>query len=155
MLHPTNNAGDEDILNVTFGTLNNTSTCSTTAGGPGSIQGRYSNYTTTVLAPTVTAGAIVPISVQVTTCGGNYSNWTNVYIDWNRNGNFDANEQAYTSSSSTSGAHFETGNITIPLTATAGVTRMRVFVVEFGSASSSPNATYGYGETEDYIINVH
>ena len=31
---------------------------------------------------------------------------------------------------------------------------MRVLFVEFGSSLSSPNATYGYGETENYIINV-
>ena len=77
-----------------------------------------------------------------------------MYIDWNRNGNFDANEQAYTSAATTNGPHLESGNISIPLTASAGVTRMRVFVVEFGSASSSPNSTYSWGETEDYIINV-
>ncbi|MFN8246396.1 MAG: GEVED domain-containing protein [Ferruginibacter sp.] len=145
---------DEEILNVTFGTINNTSTCATTAAGPGSIQNRYSNYTTTVAAPTVTAGTTVPISIQVGTCGSNFSNWTNVYIDWDRSGTFDAGEQAYTSAASTSGPHLETGNITIPLTVTPGVTRMRVYVVEFGSASSSPNTTYTYGETEDYIINL-
>ncbi|MGQ0738507.1 MAG: Kelch repeat-containing protein, partial [Bacteroidota bacterium] len=35
-------AADEDIFNVTFGTINNSSTCATIAPGPGSIQNRYS-----------------------------------------------------------------------------------------------------------------
>ena len=140
--------GDEDILNVTFGTLNSTSTCS-------SGNNLYTDNTS-LTPPTFNTGDTVPISIQIGTCGTfNYSNFTNVFIDYNRDGVFDATtERVYSSLASTSGAHFETGNITIPSSASAGVTRMRVMNVEYGSATSSPSTSYSYGETEDYNINI-
>ena len=64
---------DEDIFRVSFGTLNNISTCAST-GGTGSILNRYSNFTATVAAPSVIAGNYVSFTVQAGTCGGNYSN---------------------------------------------------------------------------------
>ena len=143
---------DEEILNVTFGSINNSSTCTTTGGGS-SILNEYSDFTS-LTPPTITAGTIVPISVQVGTCGGNYSNYTNVYIDYNRNGLFEASEHAYQSTASVSGPHLETGSITIPANALGGVTRMRVYVIEGGSATSSPEANYTWGETEDYDVNI-
>lgn len=138
---------DEEILNVTFGPINNTSTCT-------SSNNLYSDFTS-LPAPTFTAGTTIPLSVEIGTCLGNWSNFTNVFIDYNRDGVFDATtERVYSSPASTNGPHFETGSITIPLTATPGVTRMRVMNVEFGSASSLPTGTYFYGETEDYNINI-
>ncbi len=138
---------DEEILNVTFGTINNTSTCA-------SSNNLYSDFTS-LPAPTFTAGTTIPLSVQIGTCLGNWSNFTNVFIDYNRDGVFNTtSERVYSSTASTNGPHFEVGSITIPLTATPGVTRMRVMNVEFGSASSSPTGTYTYGETEDYNINI-
>jgi len=47
---------DEEIFNVTLGTLNNTSVCSSVAPGPGSVNSSYNNYTTSVAAPVLTAG---------------------------------------------------------------------------------------------------
>ena len=142
------NVADEEILNVTFGTLNATSTC--TSGN-----NLYTDNTS-LTPPTFNAGTTVPISIQVGTCGTfSYSNFTNVFIDYNRDGVFDATtERVYSSAASTTGAHLETGSITIPLTATPGVTRMRVMNVEFGSATNLPTGTYFYGETEDYNINI-
>jgi hypothetical protein len=145
-------ATDEDIYNVTFGTLNNSSTCSTT-GGAGSIQSKYSNYTG-VAAPNVQQASTVAFSVQVGTCGGDYSNACAIWIDYNQDGDFaDAGEDVYASPSSTSGAHTETGNITIPMTALTGNTRMRIICQET-PVSSDPCETYEYGETEDYLINI-
>ncbi len=147
--------GDEEILNVTLGTLNNSSTCATTAPGSGSVNQRYSNYST--LAPTVLyTGATNPLSVQVGTCGGNYGNWTKVYIDYNHDGSFTGvGEEVYSSTTYTTGPHFEIGSITIPSTATTGVTGMRVINVETTSSLSvNPCGTYGWGETEDYLIDI-
>jgi hypothetical protein len=142
--------GDEDIFNVTFGTLNNTSTCA-------SSNEKYSDFTT-VAAPTINTGTIVPISIEIGACfafGFYYDNFTNVFIDYNRDGVFDATtERVYSSSGSPYGPHIETGNITIPATATPGVTRMRVMNVEYGSDTDLPTGTYSYGETEDYNINI-
>ena len=63
---------DEDIFNVTFGTLNNTSSCASTAPGPGSINQKYSNYTGAVAAPAVNIGSTYNYGVTVGTCGGWY-----------------------------------------------------------------------------------
>jgi len=151
--------GDEDILNVTFGALNNSSTCATTGTGPGSVLNMYSNYTSGVGAPatpTVVQGNAVPFSVQIGTCGSNYGNMVKIFIDWNQNGLLtDVGEEVYVSPTSTSGPHTETGTVIVPLTAATGATLMRVVNVETTSALSiSPCGTYGWGETEDYLINV-
>lgn len=146
--------GDEEILNVSIGTLNNSSTCSTT-GGAGSIQNQYSNYTSlpaTNLAQTVSYG----LNVQIGTCGGNYNNMTKVYIDYNHNGLFsDPGEEVYASAAATVGPHNEIGTVLIPLTATTGITRMRVINVETTVIGNiTPCGTYTWGETEDYFVNI-
>ncbi|MDH4473186.1 MAG: GEVED domain-containing protein, partial [Fluviicola sp.] len=145
---------DEDIFNVTFGTLNNSSTCGTT-GGAGSSLNLYSNYTG-VSAPNVAQCASVAFSVQIGTCGGNYSNAVAIFIDWNADLDWaDAGETVYVSAASTSGPHTETGFINIPAGASLGNKRMRVVNVETGTPSSiTACGTYTWGETEDYLINV-
>ncbi|MFM8597315.1 MAG: GEVED domain-containing protein [Flavobacteriales bacterium] len=145
---------DEEILNVSLNTLNNTSTCTTT-GGTGSIQSQYSNYT--ALTPTIlTTGASFPLSVQIGTCGGNYNNATKVWIDYNQNGSFaDPGEEVYASAAVVSGPHIETGTITIPTTAATGNTMMRVVNVETWAVTNiNPCGNYTWGETEDYYVNI-
>jgi hypothetical protein len=148
-------SADEDIFNVTIGTLNNSSTCATT-GGAGSVLNRYSDYTTVAAVPNLAQSATYPLSVQVGTCGGNFGNSTRVFIDYNHNGLFtDAGETAYTSAASTTGPHVEGGNIIIPAGALTGNTRMRVVTVETGTPTSiTPCGSYNWGETEDYLVNI-
>lgn len=146
---------DEEILNVTLGSLNSSSTCTTT-GGPGSTLNQYSNYTATIAAPNYNVGSTYNLSVEIGTCGGNYSNSTKVFIDYNRDGDFaDAGEEVYVSSAAVAGPHIETATVTIPSTALVGVTRMRVVNVETTLPSGiTPCGTYTWGETEDYIVNI-
>ena len=142
---------DEDLLNVTFGTLNNTSICGGIGGGS-SVAFLYSDYTS-VPAPTVYAGTGVPVSISSGTCGGSYTNHGSVFIDWNRDGDFlDAGENPFIGVSS-AGPHASAGTITIPMTASPGLTMMRVVVVETSGLIAS-TGTYTWGETEDYLINV-
>ena len=85
---------DEEILNVTLSTLNNSSICGVAAPGPGSLASQYSNFTTSVAAPILAPGVFYPFSVQIGTCNGNYNNWTKAWIDFNQNGLFtDPGEQ--------------------------------------------------------------
>jgi hypothetical protein len=149
---------DEDILNVTFGSLNNTSTCSTTGTGSGSVLNMYSNYKSGAgapAAPNVTQGDAVSLSLGLGTCGGSYGNLAKVFIDWNQNGLFtDAGEEVYLSPAG-SGARTVTGSVTVPIDAVPGNTVMRVVFVETTTPSSViPCGTYSWGETEDYLINV-
>ncbi|MBK9402748.1 MAG: SprB repeat-containing protein [Bacteroidetes bacterium] len=139
---------------MTFGTLNNTSDCSTTGGGA-SVLNMYSDYTA-LPAPTVISGQSVPFSVTVGYCSGTaYGMVFAIYIDWNRDGDFaDVGETTYTSAPATAavtGTAYP-GSITVPSFASAGNTRMRVVMVEGGPAPAT--GTYTWGETEDYTINV-
>ena len=146
---------DEEILNVTLSTLNNSSTCTTT-GGPGSVQNNYSNYTTTVAAPILSPGVFYPFSVEIGTCGGTFNNWTKAWIDFNQNGQFtDPGEQIYSSTAATSGPHIESGIIGVPANAVQGITRMRVVNVETTVTTGvNPCGTYTWGETEDYFVTI-
>ncbi|HNB80584.1 MAG TPA: GEVED domain-containing protein, partial [Chitinophagaceae bacterium] len=142
---------DEDISNVTFGSLNNTSGCATLAPGPGSVVSMYSNYKT-LPATSVMQGQIVPLSVTQTSCGGTFGNITGVWIDYNHNGLFtDVGEQVMLGTY-TSGNHTDNTNVTIPFSSTPGLTVMRVVNVE--SSVVSPCGTYSWGETEDYMIDI-
>ncbi len=149
---------DEEILRVKIGTLDNSSTCSTLAPGFGSVQNKYSNYTSGIGAPApgiVIAGGTNPLTIQVGTCGGNFTNSCAVWIDLNRNGSLEASEKVYASAAGTQGPHTETGNIFIPASAALGTTLMRVVNVEtFSSANINPCGTYTWGETEDYLVTL-
>ncbi|MEJ7611582.1 MAG: hypothetical protein WKF88_10435 [Ferruginibacter sp.] len=82
---------DEDIFNVTLGTLNNTSTCASVGPGPGSVTRLYANYTSGTgapAAPNLVQGSTMPISIAVGTCGGTFGNGTAVFIDFNQDGDF-------------------------------------------------------------------
>ena len=149
-------AADEEILNVTLSTLNNSSTCGSAAPGPGSVASMYSNFTTSVAAPILSPGVVYPFSVQIGTCGGNYNNWTKAWIDFNQNGLFtDPGEMVHTSTTFINGPHIETGLVTVPTNAVQGITRMRVVNVETTvGANVNPCGTYTWGETEDYFVNI-
>jgi hypothetical protein len=148
-----NNTGDEEILNVTVGTLNNSSDCSTTGTGA-SILNKYSDYTD-VTAPVLSRTVSYPLSINVGTCGSDYESMCKVFIDLDQNGTFDANEELYVATAAVDGPHIETGSITIPVTAALGVTRMRVINVEETDPTFiTACGTYGYGETEDYLVEI-
>jgi hypothetical protein len=146
---------NEEIVNVNLGSLNNSSTCSST-GGPGSIQSQYSNYTTTVPATNLAQTATYLLNVSIGTCGTNNSNMTKVFIDYNQNGLFtDAGETVYSSTSPGVGANTINSSIIIPANALLGQTRMRVVTVQTTSASNvNPCGTYSWGETEDYLVTI-
>ena len=149
------NSSDEEILNVTVGTLNNSSTCLTT-GGTGSVLNKYSDYTTTVSPPSIGLNAVIPFSVQIGTCGTSfYKSAFKIFIDYNRNGSFaDAGESVFTSDTAT-GVFTKTGTFTVPGGLALGNTLMRVVNTETGNASTIDSCgTYGYGETEDYLVNI-
>jgi hypothetical protein len=146
---------DEDIFNVTISTLNNSSTCFST-GGPGSIPQIYSNYTNLPPTPLNKNGSY-PTSVQIGTCSAfSYNNSTFVWIDYNQNGLFSANELVYSTPTPTPGPHVESFTVFIPQNALLGTTRMRVKTIQASPPFSTPNpcGTFTWGETEDYMVNI-
>ncbi len=138
------NSADSRINNVTFAGINNSSTtaCAT-----------YTNFTS--LSANVLRSSSYTVSVTLGTCGGNYTKYGKVFIDWNKDGDFtDSGETVATSTGISATAAF-TATVTVPATASLGATRMRVVCVETSAASSvSSCGTYTYGETEDYTINI-
>ncbi len=146
---------NEEILNISIGSLNNSSTCSST-GGPGSVPSQYSNYTSTITAPNLAATATYNLSVSVGTCGTNNNNMMKVFIDYNQNGLFtDAGETIFATTTPSVGANIQNASIVIPATALAGQTRMRVVTVQTTSANNVNSCgTYSWGETEDYLVNI-
>lgn len=152
---------DEDLGNVTISQggvdiINNTSAINTLTGTIGTATGTagsFSNFT--AFGPyTLNAGQTYSFSLTSLTTGTAYNNHMRIYIDLNRNGVFtDAGECMYVAAANTLGAHTETGTFTIPASAFNGLTRMRVFCFE-GAPSAVYINTFGYGEFEDYAINM-
>jgi len=148
---------NEDITNVTFGSLNNSSTCSTTGSnnnGVNSILGQYSNFTH-IASPTVSKGQTVPLSVTTVTCGSLGVNLVKAFIDYNQNGSFaDAGEEVFVSGLAAGGST-HTSNITIPVNASTGNTIMRIVNARSSSpATVTSCSSYNFGETEDYTIYI-
>ncbi|KIC62959.1 reprolysin-like metallopeptidase [Chryseobacterium taiwanense] len=134
------NTADERIGNVSFGTINNTSTG--TAG--------YEDFTS--VSTNVTRGSAYTISVTPTWTSTKYSEAYAVYIDYNKDGDFaDSGELAWSKAGSTTSP--ATGSITIPATATLGTTRMRV-MMKYSSLPTSSCGSYTYGQVEDYTLNI-
>ena len=149
-------SNDSEISNVTVGTLNNTSDCSTAAPGTGSVLGRYGNYTGAIAAPDLDQNSNVSFDLTMTSCGASFANFFQIYIDWNRDGDFlDAGEQVYSQSASVVGNQTVSGSFFVPCDATTGITRMRVVNIEGTAATTNyAHVPYAYGETEDYCVNI-
>ncbi|MFN8283292.1 MAG: GEVED domain-containing protein [Chitinophagales bacterium] len=79
-----------------------------------------------------------------------YTEYWRIYIDFNKDGDFaDAGETIVSGSATGSGTYYAT--FSVPSTATAGSTRMRVVMSDASTATSC--GTFSYGETEDYTVN--
>jgi gliding motility-associated-like protein len=146
----------DDILNVSIGSWSNVSTCGTVAPGAGSIQNRYSNYTTQPALP-LAKSATYPVSVVTGNCGSfAYTYGVAVFIDFDKNGVFDVpSERVYANSTAASSPVAVSGSFTVPATAQTGTTGMRV-ITAYNTAGTSitPCGSYTYGETEDYLVNI-
>ena len=137
---------DDDIGNVTFGGINNTS--------PSPYNGTYSDYTN--IAPgQIAPGLSYPISIDIVFSGSfTYAGYCEVYIDYNHDGVFsEPSEIAF--GAAYTGVQTLTGTVVVPSNTYSGLTRMRVVAREYSNASSViPCGTYSWGETEDYLVNL-
>jgi hypothetical protein len=146
---------DEDFGNITFGSLNNTSTYNSLSGSIGTAAGTAGDYSDfTAFGPyTYNLGSTYTLSLSSLQGTSAYGNGFGVYIDYNKNGVFtDAGEAVYVSTVTVAGAHTETASITIPSTATPGITRLRVIVNE--GLVTGPTMPITWGEYEEYKLNL-
>ena len=131
------------ITNVSLGTIANNSglTCSGSGG--------YIAYPSTVTT-TLTAGVSSPLTV---TTGGD-TEGAAVWIDYNQNGIFENSEMVLNGYLGSNPAVYN-ANVTAPLTALNGQTRMRVRCVYNQNPSGiGPCSNTTFGETEDYTITI-
>lgn len=136
---PTTGCGLGYIGNVTIGSINNNSVCG----------GGYINYSGYVQPTDLVIGSTVPISV--TPGGIAISQSVAVWIDYNRNGLFEASEYK----SLGGGTAPLSSTIGIPVNALLGLTTMRVKSKGGATVASNASCTsYSDGETEDYIVNI-
>ncbi|WP_055447390.1 M4 family metallopeptidase [Lacinutrix mariniflava] len=132
------NTNDEYISRVQLNTINNTSGAQ-----------NYSDFTS--IATTLAKGTSYTVTVTPTWTGTKYDEAISVWIDYNDDKDFDdAGEQIGTvapNQNTTSSITF-----TVPNTASATATRMRVSM----QYNAVPTAcqSFTYGEVEDYTINI-
>jgi len=149
---------DEEILGVKLGSLNNPSNCDSVAPGPGSTLGSYSNFTSGNGAPApavLVKGGAIPFEINIGLCnsfGFSSSTTTGIWIDLNRDGQFTADERLYISPGAQDGPLTERGTISIPSSVDNGLTVMRI-VSRYGGTPQACGS-YGYGETEDYLVDI-
>ena len=132
-----NNVSDEFIDYVAIGGIANT-----TGANAG-----YGNFTN--LVGNVPYGSNT-ITYSTGFTGSAYTEFWAVWIDYNKNGTFETTEQVVSGSSSSSANLSST--FTVPTSALAGTTRMRVSM----KYNAAPTAceTFTYGEVEDYTVNI-
>jgi hypothetical protein len=147
---PSFNTRVDPITNVTFGGINNTT--------PNTITGS-ANLESFCMTGTVQQGCTTnAISVKGNT-GGNFTDYYKAYVDWDQNGVFGNNtNEIYNLGTITNStgvdAILTTGNISVPLSAVLGNTRMRVLKVSFVDIVDPCLTGNYYGQAEDYTINV-
>ena len=79
-----------------------------------------------------------------------YTEYWNVWIDFNIDGEFTSDEIVVQGSAADAGVY--TATVDIPVTATIGQTRMRVAMSDAGYSAAC--GSFRYGEVEDYTVNI-
>ena len=126
------------ITNVTVGTINHSSGCSS---------GGYADYS--ALSTSLIPGSNYTISIR----GRAYPQRASVFVDWNKDGDFDdANEVVATGVAIPDNGSPGSANFTVPVNAT-GSHRLRV-ITDYVDFYTPNNACYSgkYGEAEDYTV---
>lgn len=131
------NSSDEYIQKVELGSISNTS---------GASNG-YTDHTS--VSTNLAKNVANTITITPKWSGTTYDEGYAVFIDYNQDGDFSDNgETVFTKAASKTTP--VSGSFTVPNSATAGATRMRV-VMQYNAVPSACGS-YKYGETEDYTV---
>ncbi|MDC9722637.1 MAG: choice-of-anchor D domain-containing protein [Urechidicola sp.] len=137
---------DTSVTYVSFNTISN-------ADNEIPKDNAYEDFTN--LSTNVYRNLIHNLTVNVNT-DGLFTVYTNVWIDWNNDGDFDDAGEEYDMGSAYNVTDGSTSNsplaVTIPITAIIGSTTMRV-ATKWASYPSSCDAGFD-GEVEDYSVNI-
>jgi hypothetical protein len=129
---------------ATTGATGNLSNAST---GYGSTANGYSDY---FPSDTLTVGQGAVFSLFAHSSSSSY--WA-AWIDWNGDGNFSTAGDTVMYLTSSGSSTIST-NITVPVSASPGMTKLRLMAVYYTFGSTGPCGTGAYGEYEDYAINI-
>ncbi len=144
------NAGDEYISKVVVTPANNGTVMTSTSGAS-----TYTDYSAdnTRLVQLTKGSTGNTIAVTKAWTGATYSEAVAVWIDFNRDGTYDASEKVMTSAPSTTAT--VTSTFAVPETAYSGdkTLGMRV-IMRYNTAPTGPCASYTYGEVEDYAVKI-
>ena len=134
------------IANVTFNTINNSSTCA---------PGGYINYAATG-GQTTTLIRGNTFNLSIGTGPGNKKHGAAVWIDFNQNGSFAEAGEYFLIGNNLIANSTNTIAIAIPAGATLGTTRMRVRYGQKTIMASTMSCTMSgsFGETEDYTVTI-
>ena len=148
-------AGGDYLNDFTFANITNNA-----SGDAASDYTYYNTLTANVVADGVTT---YPISCGAGGTSSTYGQQFRIWIDYNKNGIFEASESVFSTTSPTwitgtgLNAAPATGSITIPTTAYNGITRMRVmskYSTTPSATESCSSAASSFGEYEDYNVNI-
>jgi hypothetical protein len=129
------------ITNVSFGTVNNTTTTEV---------GNYGNYTAQI--GTGYQGQLINVNITLST-GFTYG--TKIWVDWNNDYQFtDATELMYFATSSNANPVTLNASFTIPSTAAAGNYRMRIGGTDTDTGPTDACYSGSWGSFEDYTLAV-
>lgn len=132
---------DEWIERVQLATLDNTS----------GDDGGYGDYTG--VSTPLDLGGSYAITLTPGYSGPAFDEYFTVYIDLDHDGDLNGPGELVFDPGTTTDATI-TGSISVPLSATPGVTRMRVIMRFFTAADDACEDGYDYGETEDYCVEL-
>lgn len=140
--------GYEDLIGCSVGTWSHTSPAT------GSM---YTDYTSVSPVANIAPSVSYTVSISSDFPPGYsyaYTCYANMFIDFNRDGDFDdAGELVF--GGTTNSSNTISGTMNVPANALAGLTRMRVVLRESGSQSNTgPCGTFTWGEAEDYTIMI-
>ena len=109
--------------------------------------GGYADYTNQVASLPYGSNTI---NISAGFSGSSYTEYWKIWIDYNKNGIFESSELVVSGSSSSSATL--SGTFTVPTSALAGTTRMRVSMKY--NAAQTACESFSYGEVEDYTVNI-
>ncbi|HRP90648.1 MAG TPA: GEVED domain-containing protein [Edaphocola sp.] len=165
------NSNSSDTSNVITVTITPPNQCYCTPGGTGSsyyissfsTTGASQNvsitnsslpsggYNNNIATDTVTQVQSSAVNWSITGAGSGLTYGYSIWVDWNQNGTFETSEKVY---GSTSYQSMASGTFTVPVTALAGFTRMRVGAHYSNSSGPAPCENTQYTQYEDFTFHV-
>jgi hypothetical protein len=130
----------DGIVNVAIGTINNLTNRE---------ENNYGDFSSQTVS--IGQGVTQTFSIGLNTYG-EYN--VKIWIDWNNNLTFDANEEIYDTDSPGTPRATVTGAFTVPVSAALGSHRLRIGIVNIFNGEAAPCYTGEAAAFEDYTVNV-